>query len=203
MLNIFKANSTLYKFSVFFKKLPVILSFIVFATVQAEEVTMAFSHDIPPYIFEASDKGIEIDIIAMALAYKGHTLKPLYFPLARVPFAFMSDLVDAAMGDIGKDLLPYGGHYADPAVIYHNIFITRADSNITINEPSDLKRLDISSFQGAELRYPKWLKNVVTTGNFHANSNQLVQIKKLVSNRVNVVLSDRYIFKYYAKQLNK
>jgi polar amino acid transport system substrate-binding protein len=179
----------------------IFLSLVVLSSVQAKEVTMAFSKDIPPYIFETKNKGIEIDIISTALAYKGHTLKPAYFPLGRVPFAFISNFVDAAMGDIGKDLLPYGGHYAKPAVIYNNIFITRADSHITITNPEDLLGLNISSFQGAQLRYPLWLTKAVDTGHFHANSNQLSQIKKLLSHRVDVVLSDRYIFKYFAKQL--
>jgi polar amino acid transport system substrate-binding protein len=182
-------------------KLFIFLSFVILGNVQAKEITMAFSKDIPPYIFETKNKGIEIDIISTALAYKGHTLKPAYFPLGRVPFAFISNFVDAAMGDIGKDLLPHGGHYAKPAVIYHNIFITRADSHITITKPQDLIGLNISSFQGAQLRYPQWLNETVASGHFHANSNQLSQIKKLLNHKVDVVLSDRYIFKYFAKQL--
>lgn len=47
--------------------------------------------------FQAHNKGIEIDIISAALSYKGHTLKPLYSPLGRVPIAFKSKLVDAAI----------------------------------------------------------------------------------------------------------
>ena len=90
----------------------------------AKEVLMAFSQEIPPYIFQKQNKGIEIDIISAALAVKGHTLKPLYFPLGRIPIAFTSNLVDAAMGDMGVNLEPKGGFYANPAVIYNNVFIT-------------------------------------------------------------------------------
>ncbi len=84
---------------------------------------MAFGQEIPPYIFQKHNKGIEIDIISAALAYKGHTLKPMYFPLGRVPIAFKSKIVDAAMGDMGIDLNTHGGFYADPAIIYHNVFL--------------------------------------------------------------------------------
>jgi polar amino acid transport system substrate-binding protein len=90
---------------------------------EAKEVYMALGQEMPPYIFQQLNKGIEIEIISAALAYKGHTLKPLYFPLGRVPIAFQSKLVDAAMGDMGENLKTSGGFYADPAVIYNNVFI--------------------------------------------------------------------------------
>ena len=161
---------------------------------------MAFSQDIPPYIFQKDNKGIEIDIISAALAYKGHTLKPLYYPLGRVPIAFKNKLVNAAMGDMGVNLKSVGGYYAQPAVIYDNVFITLKDKNITIKQPSDLNPLLIASFQGAEKRYPLWLKKVVEEKRFFAVSDQLKQVKLLQLRRFDVVLSDRYIFRYFVNQ---
>ncbi|PCH94231.1 MAG: amino acid-binding protein [Gammaproteobacteria bacterium] len=162
---------------------------------------MAFSKEIPPYIFENNNNGIEIDIISAALAYKGHTLKPVYFPLGRVPYAFTHNLVDAAMGDMGVDLTLQKGFYADPAVIYDNVFITLKSRNIAIEKPSDLDLLKIVSFQGAEKRYPKWLKKAYQENRLYSISDQLRQVKLLHYGRYDVVLSDRYIFKYFVKQM--
>ncbi|MGB2740739.1 MAG: ABC transporter substrate-binding protein [Cognaticolwellia sp.] len=168
---------------------------------EAKDVVMAFSQEIPPYIFQQQNNGIEIDIISAALAHKGHTLKPLYFPLGRIPIAFSHHLVDAAMGDMGVDLKLHGGFYAEPAVIYDNIFITLKSRNISIKVPSDLDLLSIVSFQGAEKRYPKWLKKVDEEKRFYGVSDQLTQVKLLRFGRYDVVLSDRYIFRYFAKQV--
>jgi len=168
---------------------------------RADEILMAFSHDIPPYIFEKQNNGIEIDVIAAALAYKGHTLKPLYFPLGRIPFAFTKKLVNAAMGDMGVDLKSQSGFYADPAVIYNNVFITLKSKAISIEKPSDLNQLTVVSFQGAERRYPKWLKKVKAENRFYGISDQLTQVKLLSFGRYDVVLSDRYIFNYFVKQM--
>jgi len=168
---------------------------------RAKEILMAFSQDIPPYIFQKHDKGIEIDIIAAALAYKGHTLKPFYFPLGRVPIAFKNRLVNAAMGDMGIELSSHGGFYANPAVIYDNVFITLKSRNIVIEQPSDLDPLSVVSFQGANKRYPKWLKKVHDEGRFYGISDQLTQVKLLHYRRYDVVLSDRYIFRYFVKQM--
>ncbi|WDE04084.1 ABC transporter substrate-binding protein [Thalassomonas viridans] len=162
---------------------------------------MAFSLDIPPYIFEQYNKGIEIDIIAAALSHKGHTLRPLYFPLGRIPIAFQNNLVDAAMSDVGTDLMSYGGFYAEPAVVYDNVFITLKKRNLVINSPADLDNLTIISFQGAEKRYPQWLSKPFEEKRFYGISDQLTQVKLLNLERYDVVLSDRYIFKYFAKQL--
>ncbi len=180
----------------------ILLSTLLSSLTGAKEVLMAFSQDIPPYIFQKHSKGIEIDIIAAALAYKGHTLKPFYFPLGRVPIAFTHKLVNAAMGDMGVDLESQGGFYADPAVIYDNVFITLKSRAISIEKPSDLDLLRVVSFQGADKRYPKWLKKVQEDGRFYGISDQLTQVKLLHFGRYDVVLSDRYIFRYFVKQLN-
>ena len=163
---------------------------------------MAFSQEIPPYIFEKQDKGIEIDIISAALAYKGHTLKPAYYPLGRIPIAFRNNLVDAAMGDMGVDLKLSGGFYANPAVIYDNVFITLKKRNISIKTPRDLDSLHVVSFQGAEKRYPNWLKKVEDEHRFFGISDQLAQVKLLHLGRFDVVLSDRYIFNYFVKKMS-
>tara|TARA_R110000787_G_scaffold160068_1_gene273823 strand:+ start:756 stop:1505 length:750 start_codon:yes stop_codon:yes gene_type:complete len=178
-----------------------IFSTLLPCVTDAKDVFMAFSQEIPPYIFQKHNKGIEIDIISAALAYKGHTLKPLYFPLGRIPIAFSHHLVDAAMGDMGVDLKSQGGFYAQPAVIYDNVFITLKSRNITIKTPKDLDSLTVVSFQGAEKRYPKWLQKVIEEKRFYGVSDQLTQVKLLQFNRYDVVLSDRYIFRYFVKQM--
>jgi polar amino acid transport system substrate-binding protein len=106
------------------KYILLLLSLVLSSYVYSKEVVMAFSLDIPPYIFETKNKGIEIEIITAALAKNGHTLKPLYFPLARIPWSFKNKKVDAAMGDMGIDLKNHQGFSAEPAVIYNNVFIS-------------------------------------------------------------------------------
>jgi polar amino acid transport system substrate-binding protein len=184
-----------------FKYYVFIFSTLISTITSGKVVVMAFSQEIPPYIYEKNNKGIEIDIISSALAYKGHTLKPLYFPLGRVPIAFSNRQVDAAMGDMGVNLALKGGFYADPAVIYDNVFITLKSRDISIKNPSDLDSLLIASFQGAEIRYPDWLQKVVQEKRFFGVSDQFTQVMLLYLRRYDVVLSDRYIFQYFVDQL--
>lgn len=184
-----------------FKSLTFLVVTLLSCLTSAKDILMAFGQEIPPYIFEKENKGIEIDIISAALAYKGHTLKPLHFPLGRIPIAFSSKLVDAAMGDMGVNLKLHGGFYASPAFIYTNVFITLKKRNLSIIEPNNLDSLQVVSFQGAEKRYPHWLNKVAEEKRFFGVSDQLSQVKLLNLGRYDVVLSDRYIFNYFVKQV--
>lgn len=159
---------------------------------------MAFGDRIPPFCFPESNSGIELEVIGEALAFRGHTLKPSYFPLARVPIALRSGKVDAAMTDAGEDMGPSGFFYGDSAVVYDNVFITLAQRHLKIRAPEDLNGLTVIAFQGAARRYPHWLEPVVKAGHFFEQNDQAIQVRTLDLGRYDVVLSDRTIFRYFS-----
>jgi polar amino acid transport system substrate-binding protein len=169
----------------------------------AAEVTMAFGERIPPFCFPHDDSGIEVEVIREALAARGHVLKPSYYPLARVPIAFRSGEVDAAMTDLGQDLRPFGAHHGDPAVLYDNVFITLKSREIKIRQPADLLGLQVMSFQGAAQRYPEWLGPLRAGGRYREINDQVTQVRTLMLGRTDAVLSDRSIFRYFVLQLKK
>jgi len=86
-------------------------------------------------------------------------------------------------------------------VIYDNVFISLKSKNISITQPSDLDLLNVVSFQGAEKRYPEWLNKAAKEDRLFSISNQFTQVKLLHLGRYEVVLSDRYIFRYFAKRM--
>lgn len=167
----------------------------------AVDVSMAFGDKIPPYSFPETNSGIELEIIGESLAYKGHRLLPRFFPLARVPRAFMLKQVDAAMTDMGNDMTAEGGYYGNPAVIYDNVFISLKSRGLKIEQPEDLEGLRVISFQGADKRYPNWLEGTVRAGNFQMTSQQDLQVLTLFAGRYDLVLADKSIFKYFALRL--
>ncbi|TDP62741.1 substrate-binding periplasmic protein [Roseateles toxinivorans] len=176
---------------------------VMSAPVWAADVSMAFGEKIPPFSFPETSSGIEIEIIGEALAVKGHVLKPRYFPFARVPLAFKDGVVDAAMTDLGQDLRAAGAHYGDPAVLYDNVFFTLRSRGLQLRKPADLNGLTLVSFQGAANRYPEWLGPMKKAGNYVEVNDQAVQVKMLMLGRIDVVLSDRSIFRYFSLQLQR
>jgi len=191
-------------FAVLLGALTVVLGLgLTVPAAQAAEVNMAFGEKIPPFCFPATNSGIELEIIGEALAYKGHRLRPRYFPFARVPVSFRDRTVDAAMSDLGQDLAPFGGHYGEPAVFYDNVLIALRSRQLKINRPADLAGLSVVSFAGAVRRYPDWLEPVRQAGRYTEINDQAVQVKTLMRGRYDLVLSDRNIFRYFALQLKK
>ena len=164
---------------------------------------MGFGNNLPPFCIAESNSGVEVDIIREALAFRGHVLRPVFYPIKRVPRYFIEKKIDAAMMDSGMNLIPHGGHYAEPAVIYDNVFIVLKDRNLHIEKPDDLKGHTVMAFPGALERYPEWLNAVKKAGNYAEINEQALQVKVLYNGRYDVVLSDRYIFRYYAKLLEQ
>lgn len=181
--------------------LPLLLGYS--ASGLAATVIMAFGEKIPPFCFPESDSGIELDVIGEALAYRGHRLEPRYYPLARVPLAFRRGEVDAAMTDLGQDLSTVGAHHGDPAVIYHNVFVSLRSRQLRISKPEDLKGLSIVAFQGAAQRYPEWLTASQRDGLYFEQNNQELQVLGLNKGRYDLVLSDRSIYRYFELLLER
>ncbi len=180
-----------------------LLLLLFFPIAQGEEVVMAFGHSIAPYSFPDTGKGLELEIIGESLAYHGHILKPVFYPLVRVPRAFESKLVDAAMTDLGRDLSAKGAFYGNPAVIYENVLFSLAERNLKVSTPIDLMNLSMVAFQGATKRYPAWAEAAKKNGHYFETAQQHLQSKMLLTGRVDLVLSDRSIFKYFLRDALK
>jgi polar amino acid transport system substrate-binding protein len=185
------------------RTIPILMLGLTALFTQAVEVSMAFGEKIPPFCFPQTDSGIEVEIIREALAFRGHVLKPLYFPLIRVPVAFRSGQVDGAMTDLGEDLSRYGANHGNPAVFYDHVFITLKDRRLVIKKPEDLKGLSVLSFPGGLKRYPQWLEGVQAAGLYREENDQRLQVLTLQKGRYDVVLSDRNIFKYFTLQYKR
>jgi len=173
------------------------------ATADAAEVAVGFGDHIPPFCFPQTSSGIEVEIFREALAYRGHTIKPQFYPMKRIAAAFAKRDVDAAMMDSGIDLTPFGGIYAQPAVVYDNIFISLSSRHLKIKSPSDLKGLTVIAFPGALERYPEWLQPVKAAGNYVELNDQYSQVKALEAGHYDLAVSDRYIFRYHLSLLHK
>ncbi len=169
----------------------------------AAEVRMAFGERLPPFIIPETNSGIEIELVREALAFRGHTLKPEYYPMARIPVLFKNNQIDSIMMDVGEDMQKYHGYYADPPVIYKNVFVTLKKNKISIKKPEDLKKLVVAGFIGAEKRYPEWLSKPSQEGTYSEKNDQSVQVELLLINRADAVLCDKDIFRYYANQFQK
>jgi polar amino acid transport system substrate-binding protein len=91
----------------------------------AKEIRMAFGLALPPYVISESQSGFELEIIREALALRGHTLKPMFAPLARVPDLLRDKQADAAERG-APDLVEGQGFFYStvPAVHYQDYAVS-------------------------------------------------------------------------------
>lgn len=166
-----------------------------------ETIRMAFSKETPPYIFKES-RGIEYDIIKEALAYKNHSLEPIFIPLGRIAFSFKNfNKINAAQRDNGIDLSAIG-YYSDTVVNYHCCLISLKDSGINIKNPKQLKKYKIAGFQGAheDIGFKNWLR-YVNKENYIELMDQQQQAFELQSGQVEIIAGDLNVINHYNKTL--
>ncbi len=167
----------------------------------AADVVMAFSEELAPYTFPQTDSGVQLDVAREALAFRGHRLVPHYFPLERLPLAFRYGRVDALMMDVGEDLTAAGGHYAEPAVVFENVLITLKARDLIITSPKDMADRLVVGFISAAQRYPDWVAPAKALGLYFEAADQELQTLGLLRGHFDVMLTDRYIFHYFANKL--
>lgn len=181
-----------------FRPAALALASAIAAQAGAATVSMAFGDNLPPYILVREDAGIEVEIVREALAWRGHALQARYLPMGRIPPSFKARQVDAIMMDVGEDMTPHGGYYGAPPVVYDNVFYTLKSRRLVIRKPQDLVGRSVMSFVGAANRYPVWLAGL-SRNDYVENNHQEVQPQLLALGRYEVVLSDRSVFRYYAR----
>ena len=165
-----------------------------------------FSNDIllalrpvPPYVMEDEEgniSGIEYEIIVSALETKGYSVKVQLFPLARMVDTIKFGIVDAA-----ATILPShetGKYLSDVYITYTNIALGLTYSNFEINNINDFKDYSIVAFQHATVVLGEDFREVMKSNkNYSETSQQILQIKMLFNNRLDLAVGDFRILRYF------
>ena len=166
----------------------------------ADEIRIAL-RPVLPYVAVAPSgvySGLEYNIIQEALAVRGHTLRPVIMPLARLVETFRSGGVEAAAPILARHRA--GGTLSEPYLIYHNVALALAESRIDLRSLADLRGLTIAAFQTATSVLGEAFLDVVT-GNpkYREEAQQVTQIRLLFSRRVQVAVGDSRILHSYIR----
>ncbi len=167
-------------------------------TSQARDLTLLAGLSLPPYIIKENNSGMEIDIITESLKAKGHSLTLKYVPFARLIVDYIN--YDGAITI--NESSGIEGNYSDTVITYQNYAISLKKNNIIINSIQDLHNKNIVAFQNAK-KYlgPEFAATVKNNRRYREQSKQMLQVKVLYSGRVELIILDVNIFKYYSKKV--
>ena len=170
------------------------------ASLPAKELKVVFSAYTPPFVLPETKRGIVIDIVTEALAYKGYQVKPYFESIGRSFELFSHKEVDATTIIQESSKLP--AFYSADFMHYHNVAVSLKTKGYQIHQFADLKDLDIIAFQNAHIYLgPKFEAAVAGNPKYKEIANQEQQVLLLLSNRTNLVVMDRYIFTFYHTKL--
>ena len=187
----------------------IIITVFVFAfgigSAEADTLEIGFAYAKPPYIFASGPndtsetRGIEMDIVTEVLRRTGDTLVPKFMSYAEV-----RDNLAAKRIDGGATLKPgaVGLYFSDDYVYFHNVAVTRTAEARRVQSLADLSGLRGIGWQGAAVALGADFQAVARRmAAFDEVPSQRDQVAQFLDGTYDVVIIDRAIFRYWAREL--
>lgn len=183
-----------------FGLMAALLATLAAAHAGAKDLVVGVPRSVPPYVIPETWGGIEYEVVKQALALSGHTLNPKLTVLARVPKEMSAGDIDAGLTmrpETGVDAC-----YSDSHVTYRNYVITLESNKLDINSVADLSDKSVVAFQNAHIYLGEdYARAVGKSSNYREEANQVVQALLLYSGRIQAVVADYNIFRWYAAEV--
>ena len=179
------------------------LSFVIFSstTYANDELVVVVGLAKQPYVIQVSDSGFEVDLIRNILKKMGKSVKFIYTTFGHSSKMLKIQEVDAIM-TTNKSVFSDQLKLSDVYITYQNVAISLKDSNLTINTVKDLANYSIASFQKADkLLGPDFADAAKQSPLYFEVANQSQQPTLLLKKRVETLVMDKNIFKYFTKDL--
>lgn len=173
----------------------------------AESIRVGIGFAIPPYVIRSEDAGVEVDIIREALGRVGVEAEFIYLPNLRLPVAFAEGSVDCVAANAGYDLAADSGvpaYYSTITVIFHNYAVSLEKNGFSIMSIEDLADKRVLAFNNAAKYLGRdFAAMAASNARYSELADQALQVRMLLSGRVDVVISDKRIFLYWMKKNNR
>ncbi len=154
----------------------------------------------PPFILENLKSGLQLDVISEAFATQNMKIDFVAMPLGRNITGFQRGNVDGVITIPPQYKYP-SMHISEPYIQYQNVAVSLADSHIDLDSIKDLSAYSIIAFQNAKKFLGEDFADVAAYSiDYRELANQKQQIEMLFSRRVEVIVLDLNIFKYFVRE---
>jgi polar amino acid transport system substrate-binding protein len=169
------------------------------AAAQALVVGMGLNK--PPYVMEAGEAGLEVEIAEQALAAVGLKMRALQLPPSRGLLAFRAGQLDILLTvDEGVGSI---GFLSEPYVTNYNVAISLAANQLQIRKMEDLADYSVAAFQNASMLLGDRFRSVIAAHKrYSEHPQQVTQNNLLYAERVDVIVGDRRILHYLLQDMD-
>lgn len=183
-------------------KIWVLTLFLLHYSVFAQQVTLdvAVGLSKPPYVFQKSNTGFELELIQHLFKEMGFDTKFYYTEFGHSSKLLEVDEIDVVI-TTNQQVFKNKAQLTDIYITYQNVAITRKQDNLNIDSIDDIGQYTVASFQKSEkVLGAEFLAAVEKAPLFLKIAQQEQQLNLLRSGRVQVLVMDINIFKYYARK---
>lgn len=168
---------------------------------KSEELILVAGLEKPPYVIPQHDTGFEIDLLRDVLATLGHQVSILYVPYGRT-----YETVKQVKADIGLTLSSRTGVKPEvlslPYVTYQNVAVSMLEKSIKLDKLEELQLYTVVAFQNASKVLGVTFAEATKISPLYIElPEQRRQVELLLAGKVEVVVMDINIFKYFAKTI--
>jgi polar amino acid transport system substrate-binding protein len=172
------------------------LSFVALA----EPLRLGFGTNKPPYVFEGEARGLEYEIVVAAAQRAGFTVEVRYAPMERLHFMLLRGLIDAIATTNSRSGI--SAFYSEPYIYYQNVAIALRARHYQIQRIADLGQYSVSAFQRARfLLGSEFQRMAESNPRYHEEARQIARNRLLYSGRIDVVIADMRIFRYFNRDV--
>ncbi|MBX9762991.1 MAG: transporter substrate-binding domain-containing protein [Pseudomonadaceae bacterium] len=165
-------------------------------TASAQSLRFGFGTHKPPYIYENQARGLEYDIVLAAASLGGLEVEPYYAPMERLSMMMRKGQLDAVATT--NELNGDSPFYSDVYIRYQNVAVALRSRNLTIERISDLTAYSVNAFQRARVMLGSEYQTMAESNpRYREEAFQIARNRMLYSGRVDVVVTDMRILRYF------
>ncbi len=163
-----------------------------------KDIHLSVGFSVPPYVIAGQNRGAELDIVREAMALEGYRVVPFYVSNKRRNAEYTDGVTDGAMTVSPHEELE--GHYSKTYITYQNVAISLAARRFDIKKIADLADKRIVAFQTAsKVLGPEFSRAISGRDTYREVAKQYEQIIRLYAGDVDVVVGDKNILRWFAK----
>lgn len=172
------------------------------APTEKPQLTVAISSDIPPYVMQQAETGLEIDIVKQALP--AYTVQFIQMPYQDLQAAVPEGRAEVAVGVQHFD--DDDVFYSDDFVTFENVAVTKQDSGLQIESVADLANYKVLTWQDAWQELGPEFERLFSPqsaqrANYVEIADQSEQVRMFWEAEADVIVIDRSIFGYFSAEM--
>lgn len=171
----------------------------------AGNVQVGFGQQKPPFVFIEEKRGLELDLVREALAYRGHTMQATLLPKRRLQRMLHARELDG-MASLRISESAQGVYFSAPYITFNNYAISKLSANHVINSFEDLRGKRVLAWPNARRDLGADFARVVVPPvgmrGLYSEHEQVEQNRFFWRYPNAVILIDKSIFGWFRQQLS-